>query len=459
MKNKLFAIIIIFNLILSGVFITVSGEAKHGISDKRDREGYNLQGAYFALSIFTSDEEVKQGEEVVVDYDVKNVGDAEGTQDIEFDVNNELKDKYQSLTLKPDETYSGTFKWQTDEANTGLDYNLKVTSDDDYAIDQVYILIDPTFEIQGFRLAPSEMYYDQEITAEADVHNHGDIDGNYTVKIEMGDKEIGNDTVTVPSGENVTAGIDYNPDLSDLGERKVSVKDPYSDEYLEEKIVISEYPEVKTQAAVDIGIDEARLVGNLTEIGLEDSIEAYFRYKKKDDSFFTEETNIDNIAVEGEYDQPIGGLESNTTYQFKAVIEYGTTEITGEEMTFTTQTQDDDGGSEGGNNDGGAGDEEEDNTDEINDEKNDPSFLSNYWWLITLILISGVIAVGIMITWTRKKSSVQQASQHNQARQEPLVEGKTTSKQKLEELQEMKENGLISEEEFERKKDEILDQF
>ncbi len=37
--------------------------------------------------------------------------------------------------------------------------------------------------------------------------------------------------------------------------------------------------------------------------------------------------------------------------------------------------------------------------------------------------------------------------------------GQKTQKEKLEELREMKEDGLISEEEFERKKDEILDNY
>ncbi len=37
--------------------------------------------------------------------------------------------------------------------------------------------------------------------------------------------------------------------------------------------------------------------------------------------------------------------------------------------------------------------------------------LSNYWWLIILILIVAVIAIGIAITWSKKKPRVQQPSQ------------------------------------------------
>jgi len=99
--------------------------------------------------------------------------------------------------------------------------------------------------------------------------------------------------------------------------------------------------------------------------------------------------------------------------------------------------------------------------------------------MIGMIAIIAMVAVALIAIVRRKKrSSAQQSSQHKQEspssqiesyQQKPSqqqqsspeapIEEITTPKQKLQELQEMKEEGLINEEEFERKKGEILDNY
>lgn len=437
MKNKVFAIAIIFTLIIGGVLVAIGDETGNEGIIGEGRYEYNVKKAYFEVSISIKQDEVEKGEVVEVDYSIMNTGNDAGIQDIEFRIDDELKDTNKNLTLEPNEVHLGTFEWRTDEDTYGSDHFINVSSDNDFDFSSVYVLRDPSFEIQELRVTPDEMYYDQEMTVEADLQNHGDIEGNYTVEFEIEGEEICNKTVTVPGGETVTVGIDYTPEESDIGERIVSVKEPFSEEYLEENVSLSDNPKIKTERAIDVGLDEAKLIGNLTEIGLEDSVEAYFRYKEEGDSSFTEKTNLDTIGDEGEFDQVIAGLESNTTYQFMAVVEYGTTEITGEEMTFTTQDYD------GENNDEGVGEEEEENNDEIKDEEDDRStFLSNYWWLITFIGIVSIIVVGMALG---KNKSL-------------FVLSKNQSKtEKLEELQKVKDKDSISEEESEKKKDEVLD--
>jgi len=195
-------------------------------------------------------------------------------------------------------------------------------------------LQDATFEVTDLTVEPDELYYDyEEFTAEADVYNHGDVEGDYTVEFEMNGEKIGEDTVTVPSEETVTAEIDYTPEEADTGERTVSVEDPYDGE-LTEDVYISEHPDVLTDS-VEEEVYEAELYGEVEDIGLEAEVTAYFRWRETDETEWTE-TEEQTITEEEMFDELIDGLEDDTEYEFKAVMEWEHDEEVGEVMKFTT---------------------------------------------------------------------------------------------------------------------------
>ena len=97
-----------------------------------------------------------------------------------------------------------------------------------------------------------------------------------------------------------------------------------------------EDPTVNTQASTDVSTDSANLnmsytVGNLSQV------EVCFAYKKSTSSSWSY-TDWVSKAGSGTYAAPLTGLDSDTTYDFKAQLKYDATVIKGTILQFTTDT-------------------------------------------------------------------------------------------------------------------------
>lgn len=91
-------------------------------------------------------------------------------------------------------------------------------------------------------------------------------------------------------------------------------------------------------------------------------------------------------------------------------------------------------------------------------EEEPTGFLSEYWWLIVLLVIATIIGATVVVLLKNRSHITQQPTQQQPPPQESISEQQTL-REKLEELHEMKDKDLISEEEFERKKKGILDDY
>ncbi|MEF8873612.1 MAG: M14 family zinc carboxypeptidase [Candidatus Thermoplasmatota archaeon] len=93
---------------------------------------------------------------------------------------------------------------------------------------------------------------------------------------------------------------------------------------------------VRTTGAFQITADSAELTGNVTLAGV-NSVDAYFEYRIEGDPNW-QTTASQNITANGEYSQVVDGLNPNTTYEFRAVIEWdgGSEEDRGEILSFRT---------------------------------------------------------------------------------------------------------------------------
>jgi len=134
-------------------------------------------------------------------------------------------------------------------------------------------LQEATFELENLVVDPDEVYINEEFTVEVDVQNVGDVGGTYTA--EFYDEEnglIGTDEVTVEAGETETASITHS--IDGPAEYEISV------EGLTTEIIVSDYPDVMTDEATDIGVNSARMQGELIGIGLEDEVKAYFQISR-----------------------------------------------------------------------------------------------------------------------------------------------------------------------------------
>ncbi|MFW5907771.1 MAG: InlB B-repeat-containing protein [Candidatus Natronoplasma sp.] len=91
-----------------------------------------LQEAFFEVEIVDYDEEVSEGDELVVECTVTNTGDVEDTQTIELTVSDEddnlIYDDSKEITLSAGEERTETFTWKTDKRG---EFELTVWSLDD----------------------------------------------------------------------------------------------------------------------------------------------------------------------------------------------------------------------------------------------------------------------------------------------------------------------------------------
>ncbi len=119
------------------VFNEWSGDVPEGEEDNEeititmdeDKEitAHFLREPFFEVGIVRYDEEVTEGEVVEVEYTVTNIGDFEGTQIIEFTVDDVLEDS-EEVTLEPDEEHEGLFSWQSEEHG---EFEIEISSYDD----------------------------------------------------------------------------------------------------------------------------------------------------------------------------------------------------------------------------------------------------------------------------------------------------------------------------------------
>ncbi|MFO8109910.1 MAG: hypothetical protein R6U17_05245, partial [Thermoplasmata archaeon] len=83
--------------------------------------------SYFEIRIIGYDREVQEGDKVVIEYNVNNTGDMEGTKNIVLWVNGEKVKVQSELKLEPGKSYTGEFSWKTEEVG---DFFFKLDSGD-----------------------------------------------------------------------------------------------------------------------------------------------------------------------------------------------------------------------------------------------------------------------------------------------------------------------------------------
>ncbi len=96
-------------------------------------------------------------------------------------------------------------------------------------------------------------------------------------------------------------------------------------------------PRVSTKPATNPTQRSVTLNGELDSIGEEDDVDVFFRYRKGTEGDWIE-TDKQPVLEAGTFDQDLDDLDSNSLYQFKAVVEWdgGEEEAEGSVLDFTT---------------------------------------------------------------------------------------------------------------------------
>ncbi|MFP3872792.1 MAG: InlB B-repeat-containing protein, partial [Candidatus Aenigmatarchaeota archaeon] len=103
---------------------------------------------YFEVTITSPEDgkEFEKGEEVIVEYEVENTGDAEDMQDLEFLVEDDLVETKEDVSLAPGDTDDGYFVWEADGEG---EVNLVVRSINDEETVESTAQISITVEDEG----------------------------------------------------------------------------------------------------------------------------------------------------------------------------------------------------------------------------------------------------------------------------------------------------------------------
>ncbi|MFP4116433.1 MAG: PKD domain-containing protein [Candidatus Aenigmatarchaeota archaeon] len=168
------------------------------------------------------------------------------------------------------------------------------------------------FKFSNLRVDPEKVYVDDQTNLKLDVENVGGQTGETTVDFEVSDKTVISETVEVEAGETKTVSASYVPKES--GKYHVEAGNATT------SFEAHDLPSVEAKYAESVTDNSAVLVAELTNIGLEDSVDVYFRYRNGDGEWV--ETDRQEMTSEGEFSQEVRDLGIDTEYRFRAVVEW-----------------------------------------------------------------------------------------------------------------------------------------
>ncbi|MBS3790168.1 MAG: hypothetical protein KGY66_04555 [Candidatus Thermoplasmatota archaeon] len=165
MKHKILVVSISLSLLFTGMLAAVGDEALNegdGLVElEKNVEITEDNWEYFEVEITDHDKEVELGDEINVEYRVKNTGGAEGTQDIVLSVEGEELDREEvnrdeDVTLEPGEEWKNETTYDTGNLDISIaqielstELSLLLDSNNDSHSGKVTVT-EPMIDVPGF---------------------------------------------------------------------------------------------------------------------------------------------------------------------------------------------------------------------------------------------------------------------------------------------------------------------
>ncbi|MFW5946126.1 MAG: CARDB domain-containing protein, partial [Candidatus Natronoplasma sp.] len=195
--------------------------------DKEDGRVEVFEADIFAVDIRPQERELVEGEEVVVNYTVRNTKEEQDTQDIKFTVyhrdevvHEEVKE---NLTISEREYHEDTFQWQTEEGDAGR-YVVEVSSQDDKGDSRISVFEADIFAVE-ISLRDREVAEGEELTVNYTVRNTKEEQDSQEIKfivyefIGSDEEEIVyedvEESVTIPAGEKHEGSFTWQTEEGD----------------------------------------------------------------------------------------------------------------------------------------------------------------------------------------------------------------------------------------------------
>lgn len=167
---------------------TATFEAEYaGVTDDTDVTVVD-PSPFFAIDITNIPDDVVEGEEITVDYEVDNTGVESGQQNIEFNLSGETVGTESDVSLDTDETFQGQFTYTATENDIG-DLDIELSTDDDTATETVTVLEEPVFDVEIENIDNS-VTVGQTLLVDANITNTGGAADTQDITLDIDDPEI-----------------------------------------------------------------------------------------------------------------------------------------------------------------------------------------------------------------------------------------------------------------------------
>ncbi len=330
----------------------------------------------FEVTVLDEYDEVPAGEEVIVDFEVVNLGAEERTQMIEFRVDGELEDSFE-LTLTPDEVYEGEFIWTTEDVG---DYDLVVASEDSKGQLTVEVVEPAYFEVQVLDF-DDEIVEGEMLIIEYVVTNTGGSPDTQTIDllIEPDQTEVDSDEVTLETGQESYDELRWNTEDHQGDFELIVASEDQQDEVavtilqdaelvLHDLLVNGEGTEVTVEEGEEIDITV--ILENMGDLEGDITVTVY-EFIEADE---LEKRERWNYSIEGDEEKEIADR-----YEFENQGKY-TVEVSEEGIYLDSVMI------------------------EVEEAADDDGVL-DYWWVIFMIVVLTGWSISLALLWRKEKSS------------------------------------------------------
>jgi len=180
--------------------------------------------AYFEVDIDYLPSTVVEGETVDVEFTVTNVGEMEGTQDIQLTDKADSSHTYDStvITVDKDDSGSGTFEYEIPSGSSSSDeLSLTVRSEQD-SDTHILTVREPAYFEVDIDQAPDTAVAGETVDVECTVTNTGEVEETQDITLEVDGSEEDSEEVTLDNGSTAET-LTWNTSSLDSGSHTLTV--------------------------------------------------------------------------------------------------------------------------------------------------------------------------------------------------------------------------------------------
>ncbi len=187
--------------------------------------------AFFDVEIDDFDDEVDEGESVEVDYTVFNTGDEEDTQNIELRARGDRQDREFNVDLSGGESESGTFRWDTQNGDSGF-RSIYVESEDDQASEVIEVnevddpVTEPDLGLSSVTASDYSVGQGDSTVLRSNIVNDGGQSASFNVRWRAGGVELGRRYSSISGDSDRDSTLQRS--FSQLEDRGLSAGNCYS---------------------------------------------------------------------------------------------------------------------------------------------------------------------------------------------------------------------------------------